>query len=73
MNVLALLLAQQAYHQAVITRIQAQASRLMDTAALFQSLGGGWNNPPHESDSAQGDPAAATPPGVTPVVAKTPG
>ena len=72
-NVLALLLAQQAYHQAVITRIQAQASRLMDTAALFQSLGGGWNNPPHESDSAQGDPAAATPPGVTPVVAKTPG
>ena len=50
-NVLALLLAQQAYHQAVISRIQAQASRLMNTAALFQSLGGGWNNPPQVTDA----------------------
>ena len=60
-NVLALLLAQQTYHQAVISRIQAQASRLMDTAALFQSLGGGWNNPPRESDSAQAAQPAAAP------------
>ena len=76
-NVLALLLAQQAYHQAVINRIQAQASRLMDTAALFQSLGGGWNNPPRESDAAQGDPAAAAQPSArpaaAPAVAKAPG
>ncbi len=41
---LALLSAQQAYQQAVISRIQAQASRLGDTEALFQALGGGWWN-----------------------------
>lgn len=41
---LGLLAAQQAYQQALITRIQAQASRLADTAALFQALGGGWWN-----------------------------
>jgi NodT family efflux transporter outer membrane factor (OMF) lipoprotein len=40
----ALLTAQQTYQQAVITRIQAQAGRLADTAALFQALGGGWWN-----------------------------
>ena len=40
-----LLLADQAYQQTSITRIQAQASRLTDTAALFQSLGGGWSVP----------------------------
>ena len=41
---LGLLTAQQAYQQALISRIQAQASRLSDTAALFQALGGGWWN-----------------------------
>jgi NodT family efflux transporter outer membrane factor (OMF) lipoprotein len=41
---LALLSARQAYQQALITRVQAQASRLADTAALFQALGGGWWN-----------------------------
>ncbi|HVR86764.1 MAG TPA: efflux transporter outer membrane subunit [Planctomycetota bacterium] len=46
-NFLALLSAQQAYQQALITRVQAQAGRLVDTAALFQALGGGWwNRPP---------------------------
>jgi NodT family efflux transporter outer membrane factor (OMF) lipoprotein len=45
-NYLALLSAQQAYQQALITRVQAQASRLADTAALFQALGGGWWNRP---------------------------
>jgi NodT family efflux transporter outer membrane factor (OMF) lipoprotein len=45
-NYLALLSAQQAYQQAAITLIQAQASRLGDTAALFQALGGGWWNRP---------------------------
>jgi len=41
---LALLNAQQAYQQAVVNRVQAQANRYADTAALFQALGGGWWN-----------------------------
>lgn len=41
---LALLSAEQAYNQAVINLIQAQANRFADTAALFQALGGGWWN-----------------------------
>lgn len=41
---LSLLGAQQAYQQAKITRVQAEASRLGDTAALFEALGGGWWN-----------------------------
>ena len=45
-NYLVLLSAQQAYQQALITRVQSQANRLADTAALFQALGGGWWNPP---------------------------
>jgi len=43
---LGLLAAQQAYQQALITRVQAQANRYADTAALFQALGGGWWNDP---------------------------
>jgi NodT family efflux transporter outer membrane factor (OMF) lipoprotein len=43
-NYLLLLNAQQTYQQALLTRVQAQASRLSDTAALFQALGGGWWN-----------------------------
>jgi NodT family efflux transporter outer membrane factor (OMF) lipoprotein len=50
-NYLALLSAQQAYQQTVITRVQAQANRFADTGALFLALGGGWWNRP--------DPAAA--------------
>ncbi len=45
-NGLAVLTAQQAYQQAVIGRVQAQAARLGDTAALLQALGGGWWNAP---------------------------
>ncbi|RAO77797.1 efflux transporter outer membrane subunit [Dyella jiangningensis] len=41
-NSLALINAQQAYEQARISRVQAQAARLSDTAALIQALGGGW-------------------------------
>lgn len=37
-----LLTAEQQYQQTQINRIQAQASRYTDTAALFQALGGGW-------------------------------
>jgi len=36
--------AERQYHQASIGRIQAQAARYADTAALFQALGGGWWN-----------------------------
>jgi NodT family efflux transporter outer membrane factor (OMF) lipoprotein len=41
-NSIVLLSAQQAYQQARIAMIQAQAARLSDTIALFQALGGGW-------------------------------
>jgi NodT family efflux transporter outer membrane factor (OMF) lipoprotein len=41
---LALINAQQTYRQALLSLSQAQASRLGDTAALFQALGGGWWN-----------------------------
>jgi outer membrane protein TolC len=39
---LALLNAQQAYQQARVALVQAQAARFSDTVALYQSLGGGW-------------------------------
>jgi NodT family efflux transporter outer membrane factor (OMF) lipoprotein len=45
-NQLALLNAEQTYQQAAINRVQAQANRYADTAALFQALGGGWWNRP---------------------------
>ena len=38
------LAAAMAYNQAVINRVQAQATRFGDTAALYQALGGGWWN-----------------------------
>jgi NodT family efflux transporter outer membrane factor (OMF) lipoprotein len=41
---LALLNAQRAYQQTRIALAQARATRYADTAALFQSLGGGWWN-----------------------------
>ncbi len=37
-----LLTAEQQYQQMRLTRIQAEAARYSDTAALFQALGGGW-------------------------------
>jgi NodT family efflux transporter outer membrane factor (OMF) lipoprotein len=43
---LALLTAEQAYQQAVVNRVQSQSSRLADTVALYQALGGGWWNRP---------------------------
>ena len=39
---LALLTAEQAFQQARVNLVQAQAARFADTAALFQALGGGW-------------------------------
>ena len=41
-NYLALLTAEISYSQALLNRIQAQATRYGDTVALFQALGGGW-------------------------------
>jgi NodT family efflux transporter outer membrane factor (OMF) lipoprotein len=41
---LALLTVETTYRQALISLVQAQASRYADTAALFQALGGGWWN-----------------------------
>jgi NodT family efflux transporter outer membrane factor (OMF) lipoprotein len=45
-NYLALLNAEQAYQEAVINLVQAQANRYADSAALLQALGGGWWNRP---------------------------
>lgn len=39
-----LLAAQQAYLQTSLARLDAQASQLANTVALFQALGGGWWN-----------------------------
>jgi NodT family efflux transporter outer membrane factor (OMF) lipoprotein len=41
--------AEQAYRQAELALVQAQANRYADTAALFQALGGGWWNRPQVS------------------------
>src|ERR1700678_9619 len=43
-SVVAVLIAEQAYQQAELALVQAQANRYSDTAGLFQSLGGGWWN-----------------------------
>ena len=51
-NYQSLLSAQQAYQQARIGLVQAQANRYADTAALFQALGGGWW---HRTDLARND------------------
>jgi NodT family efflux transporter outer membrane factor (OMF) lipoprotein len=47
-DVLALITAETAYDQAVELRIQAEAARLGDAAALYVALGGGWWNRPEE-------------------------
>jgi len=43
-NYLNLLSAETTYQQALLARVQAQATRYGDTVALFQALGGGWWN-----------------------------
>jgi NodT family efflux transporter outer membrane factor (OMF) lipoprotein len=55
---LSLLSAEQGYQQARIARVQAQASRYADTAALFQALGGGWW---HAADAGKSDGAPSDP------------
>jgi NodT family efflux transporter outer membrane factor (OMF) lipoprotein len=57
-NTLTLLSAEAAYDQAVLNRVQAQATRYGDTVALFQALGGGWWNrgaSPGPADAAPGE------------------
>lgn len=49
---LALSSAQLAYQQSLVTRVQAEANRYADTAALFQALGGGWWNRTNGGDVA---------------------
>ncbi|MET3107263.1 NodT family efflux transporter outer membrane factor (OMF) lipoprotein [Oxalobacteraceae bacterium GrIS 2.11] len=49
-NSLTLLDAKRTYQSARINLVQAQAARYADTAALFQSLGGGWWNRPELKD-----------------------
>jgi NodT family efflux transporter outer membrane factor (OMF) lipoprotein len=51
------LTAELAYQQASLLRVQAQAARYTDTAALFQALGGGWWN----RDRPEPDLKAAAP------------
>jgi NodT family efflux transporter outer membrane factor (OMF) lipoprotein len=51
-NILLQIQAQQAWLQARLTVVQAQAARLADTVALFQALGGGWWNRPPDSPTA---------------------
>ena len=49
-STLMLLGTEQTYQQAKLNLVQAQANRLQDTVALFQSLGGGfWNKPAQEA------------------------
>jgi NodT family efflux transporter outer membrane factor (OMF) lipoprotein len=47
-NYLTLLSAETAYQQALLGRVQAQATRYGDSVALFQALGGGWWNRPFQ-------------------------
>jgi outer membrane protein TolC len=41
-NQLAVLNAQQTYLTAAVVRVQTEANRISDTAALFMALGGNW-------------------------------
>ena len=58
---LQVLTAQQAYRQALLTRVQAHAARLSDVVMLFQALGGGWwNRPDHNVGSEYGRETVST-------------
>lgn len=59
------LTAELAYQQALLSRVQAQANRFVDTAALFQALGGGWWNRPAAEGGAKLGPPHCRPPSFT--------
>jgi NodT family efflux transporter outer membrane factor (OMF) lipoprotein len=46
--------ADQAYQQARLSQVQAEADRFTDSAALFQALGGGWWRRPELTSAAYG-------------------
>ena len=60
---LQVLTAEQAYQNAALALVKARAQRFIDTAALFQALGGGWWN---RADSAAGTADSATAPKESP-------
>ena len=51
--------AEQGYRQAALNVAQARATRLGDTAALFQALGGGWWHRVDKDKTAALEPALA--------------
>jgi NodT family efflux transporter outer membrane factor (OMF) lipoprotein len=53
---LQLLNAQQTYQNALLSRVQAQATRYSDTSALFQALGGGWWSRQDVKPGSKGQP-----------------
>jgi NodT family efflux transporter outer membrane factor (OMF) lipoprotein len=55
-STVAVMNAEQAYQQAEVTLVQAQANRYADTAGLFQALGGGWWNRSGETQYEQFSP-----------------
>ena len=60
-NQLAVLNAQQTYLTAAVVRVQTEANRIADTAALFMALGGNWPSNctvPDWRECALGDPPA---------------
>jgi len=59
-NTLILLNAETAYNQALLGRVQAQATRYGDTVALFQALGGGWWNRTTKAETASARRDVAT-------------
>jgi outer membrane protein TolC len=56
-SLVAVLNAEQSYRTAELALVQAQAGRYSDTAALFQSLGGGWWNRKEEPRYEQSGPS----------------
>lgn len=56
------LTAELAHQQAALFRVQAQAARYTDTAALFQALGGGWWNRDRPEPDPRGGPPRCRPP-----------
>jgi len=56
------LTAELAYQQAALLRVQAQAARFTDSAALFQALGGGWWN--RDGMAGRADRLRCRPPGA---------
>lgn len=66
----AVLLSELTYQQALLNRVQAQAARFTDTAALFQALGGGWWNRDGGTGTGKAGRATCRPP--APAVSQRP-